>query len=353
MKKTRQWKAIRRLRRLEARSARASNAKRRLAIIESHRSRDHEELNSVAKDELVAPQKFSLKDDDQHRRLIDFLQRLRVAVGSGGPVRVDFRKTEMMYSDGTLLFFSELSRLKEMFPQVHLSCIPSKINRVNQVLQHLGIFGLFGYESAVVPSRPDVVAWRTISSAVYDSDAVGELIEKYGSLKDRSWYLFRSATEAMGNAVRHAYLEDRRDGLPEPTSKKWWMFVREAEGELTVALCDLGIGIPRSLPIKYPTELIHTALATVAGVLRASTRVGKVDANMILAAMEINRTRTGVAGRGKGLTDLRRIVDEVAGGSLVLISNRGRIIYSNGVFSKRGFERSIKGTLVHWTIPLS
>ncbi|WP_155760575.1 hypothetical protein [Stenotrophomonas maltophilia] len=345
--------AIRRLRRLEARRARALIAQCRLAALETRRAYGLEALDSVAVDKLVAPQEFSLKSDDQHRRLVGFLQQLRVAVGSGGTVQVDFRKTEMMFSDGTLLFFSELSRLKEMFPQVRLCCIPSKVNRVNQVLQHLRIFELFGYQSAVVPSRPDVVAWRTISSAVYDSDAVGKLIEKYGSLRERSWYLFRSATEAMGNAVRHAYLEDRRDGLPEPASKKWWMFVREAEGELTVALCDLGIGIPRSLPIKYPTELIHSALATVAGVLRASTRVGKVDANMILAAMEINRTRTGVAGRGKGLTDLRRIVDEVAGGSLVLISNRGRIIYSNGVFSKRGFERSIKGTLVHWTIPLS
>jgi len=284
-----------------------------------------------------------------------FLQDLRDAVSSGDKaVRLDFRKTGMVFSDGTLLFFSELSRLREMYPNAVFLCTPSKSDRVNQVLQHLGIFGLLSYKSSVIPKRADVVTWRTVSSKDFDPNVIGELIDKYASLVgSRGAHMFRSASEAMGNAVRHAYLEPRNDGLPEPAEKKWWMFVREDEDEMSVAICDLGIGIPRSLPLKHPREFIQLALATVSVALKMPTHRGKVDAHMIHAAMEINRTRTNVAGRGKGLTDLRRIVDEVKGGRLILISNRGRLVYSNGVYSKHGYERSIKGTLVLWTIPLN
>lgn len=304
---------------------------------------------------LKVPRQLTLKEDGQHVRMAVFLQELRGAVKAGDKaVRLDFRGTDMVYSDGTLLFYSELSRLRDMYPATVFLCTPSKSGRVNQVLQHLGIFALLSYRSSVIPQRSDVVTWRTASSKHFDSDVIGELIEAYPSLVGpRGGHLFRSASEAMGNAVRHAYLESREDGLPDPAEKKWWMFMREDENEMTVAICDLGIGIPRSLPIKYAEEVIQRAKARVAAAFGMPTRRGKVDAHMIHAAMEIDRTRTNVAGRGKGLTDLRRIVDEVKGGRLVLISNRGRLVYSNGVFSKHGFERSIKGTLVLWTIPLS
>ncbi len=341
--KTRHWKTIRRLRRIESKRRRYG---RRIA------KRLHEYW-LADEHRLSAPVTFGLFGSHQPF-LVEFLANLRCMVGSGSkPVRIDFRKTEMMYTDGTLLFYSELHRLKDMFPSVPFSCTPSKSERVNQVLKHLGLFRLLGYESAVVPSRPDVISWRVVSSAGFDANAVGQLIEKYSSLKGaNAGYLFRSATEAMYNAVRHAYLDRRRDGLPEPSKKEWWMFVQEGDEELTVAICDLGIGIPRSLPKRHLKESIEQAISHIPLVTRIRKSAGKADAEMIHAAMEINRTRTGKAGNGKGLNDLRRIVDEVPGGRMLLLSNRGALIYRNGLFERRGFESSIKGTLVLWNIPL-
>lgn len=344
--KTPQWKTIRRLRRIESRCNRRS-------VREGSKCREHDSLLVELEERVYAPIHLSLNNEHQSA-LASFLEHLRIAVSSGlKVVRLDFRRTEMVFSEGMLLFYSELQRLRDMYPRSVFACSPSKVDRVNQVLQHLGVFALLGYQSAVVPNRPDVITWRALSSAEYEAKAVGELIEMYASLKgERARHLFRSVTEAMGNAVRHAYMEPRKDGLKAPVKKKWWMFVREGSADMTVAICDLGIGIPRSLPIKHPAEFIQAAIAKVSSAVNAPTHRGKADANMIHAAMEINRTRTGVAGRGKGLRDLQRIVDEVPGGRLMIISNRGRLIYSNGVFSRYGYERSIKGTLVLWTIPL-
>ena len=340
---------MKKIRRKKKRNLAQSRERKRLVRLRGARKKSCGVFNSDFVDQIrvLAPQKFAL-EGEYHDNLVKFLASLRDAfLQENKIVTIDFRKTNLVVAGGTLLFFSELQRLKSIFPLVPLHCIPSKDDAVNQTLEHIRIYELCGYKSHVVPTRQDVICWKAASAATVDGSRVGGVIETYSSLSgDLSKHLFRGATEAMLNSMNHAYMEDRRDGLPAPTEKNWWMFCRQTDEDFIVALCDLGIGIPRSLPIKYPLELIENSMMVL------SRGKIKTDARLIQAAMELARTRTNRKGRGLGLHDLKKIVDKVEGGSLHLFSNRGLVSYRNGQFARENFQRSIKGTVVVWKIPL-
>lgn len=295
---------------------------------------------------IEAPLHFQL-ESDHHDLLVDFLARLRKAFKSSHAVCVDFRRVKGVVAGGTLLFFSELHRLRLIYPSHAVRCIPPRDSTVAQVFKHLKIFDVFGHQSRIQPTRPDVVNWRVATSDVIDGSLVGSTLAAYESLEgEKSKLLYRGATEAMNNVVDHAYIEPRKDGLPTPSKKSWWLFCREDEMNAVVAVCDLGIGIPKSLPLVYPEEIVRALLA------RISSGAIPADSAMIEAAMQLSRTRTDVQGRGKGLPDARAIVDAVPGGRLYIFSNKGMLLYSNGSNFRKDFGRSIKGTVVVWVVPI-
>lgn len=295
---------------------------------------------------VEAPKHLQL-EADPHDQVVRFLKRLRKAFKTSSAVCVDFRKLNRVVAGGTLLFFSELHRLRMIYPGHSLRCIPPKDNTVAQVFKHLKIFDVFGFRSNVSPNRSDVVSWRSATSDVIDGSLVGGTLAAYESLQgDKSKLLYRGATEAMNNVVDHAYIADRKDGLPQPSKKSWWLFCREDEENAVVAICDLGIGIPRSLPLVYPDEIVRALLDKISsGKLTA-------DSAMIEAAMQLSRTRTDVEGRGKGLPDARAIVDAVPGGKLYIFSNKGMLLYTGGTYTRKDYELSIKGTVVVWVVPI-
>lgn len=297
---------------------------------------------------VLAPTHLAL-EGKRHDRLAKFLAELRQTYATGtGLVCIDFRRVESMVAGGALLFFCELQRLTEMYPHVILTCKPAKVNVVNQILTHLGIYALCGHTSAVTPERSDVIDWKTASSNTVQGDFVGRIIEESleGELAKQA---FRGASEAMINSVNHAYEAPRHDGLPDPYEKKWWMFCRHDRdsNRLSIAVCDLGIGIPRSLPLKYSEKAVQAAMNLLSFGRRHT------DARLIQAAIEIARTRTNHKGRGLGLHNLKRLVDVSGlGGALYIFSNAGLVHYRGNTFERHNFKRSILATVVVWSIPL-
>ncbi len=83
-------------------------------------------------------------------------------------------------------------------------------------------------------------------------ELLGDLDDRLPSRLQRG--LYDGIVEAMTNANHHAYEQIRDDGLRhEDLQKEWWMFSQVRENRLSVSFCDLGIGIPRSLPLKRKT----------------------------------------------------------------------------------------------------
>lgn len=280
-------------------------------------------------------------------RFVDELRRSFEACSS--QVCIDFSQLTRVVSDGMRLFFSELCSLVSTYPNQRLRCIPSKDDTVNQVLEHLGVYQMLGYRSGVIPSREDVISWKSESSKIVDAEKSGELIQSYDYLVgERSRSMFRATSEAITNAVNHAYDYSHRatEAPAHRRPRQWWMFCREDSDTLTIAVCDRGMGIPVSLPAKFAREQWWRLVS------RFSRDKRHRDAGFIRAAAEMTRTRTDAPNRGKGLSDVIHVADKWSSARVFIHSNRGILVRADGRFTQHEMKQSIRGTLIIWQLPI-
>lgn len=298
--------------------------------------------------QIKAPDVFTVGQEVARRKLLRFITRLRaVSAIDMKWVCINFSGTQKMNADGTLIFFAELSRLRRLMVghRVRIRCIAPRNAKVAQVLKQVGIFKLLEFRKKIEPTFADVIYWRSASGREVDGEKYDSVLGNYeGRIADvLEKKFFRGLTEAMTNCHHHAYIDIRPDGLnalDEP--KEWWMFSQEKEGWLTVVFCDLGIGIPGSLPVKKPSLW-----------QRIKTTFGKnLDAHAIQEAITDSRTRTGKHHRGKGLKQLIDVVSSASGSTVDIFSNRGCFTIKSGEETISQFKDSILGTLIHWSVPI-
>lgn len=175
------------------------------------------------------------------------------------------------------------------------------------------------------------------------TELLGDSITMHPKVRSR---LYRSLTEAMINVGQHAYPQSSVKS--HPVKKRWWLagHVNKRKKELMVTFCDLGVGIPETLPKIYTWERIRSALSLLPG-------IRPNDGQMIEAAMTIGRSRTREEHRGRGLNDLRSLIDQAGSGELYIFSRKGRYRYRAGG-DEEAFNSniSINGTLIKWSVPL-
>ena len=295
---------------------------------------------------IKAPDIFTISSKDNRRSLLHFLDRLReTVVLRKHAVRIDFGSTQKMFADGTLLLYAELSRINRLKGSVVVRCSPPRNNKVAQVLKQVGIFDLVGYRRKIETTDDDVIHWRSAKGREVIGEKFDEVLGHYdGHITEAlSQKLYLGFTEAMTNCHHHAYIGMRPDGLNvahEP--KEWWMFSQEKDGVLTVVFCDLGIGIPGTLPIRNPS--VWQRITKTFG--------SQLDAHAIQEAIGESRTRTGLHHRGKGLKQLVDVIAKVNGGQVNIFSNRGRFTLKSGSESISQFKDNIYGTLITWQVPI-
>ena len=296
---------------------------------------------------IHAPPVFDCDNNKSRSELVDFLASLR-AHFRDTPDRtllIDFSNTQRFISGGTLLFYAELTRLIEYRQQrVKVRCTVPANDRASQVLEQIGVYKLCGHRSHGTPTRHDVVHWRVARGHLVDNTICAPVIESFEGqlatpLVDG---LLGGLAEAMANAVHHAYDSVRDDGLTYQEVKDWWMFSQAKDGYLSVVFCDLGVGIPATIPVKRPW------------LIKQMEAIGFPvnDANCIKEAINEGRSQTGLPGRGHGLGNIIDVVEKVPGGMAVVSSNRGRYDFRNGKASSANFRDSLMGTLIFWQVPL-
>jgi hypothetical protein len=307
---------------------------------------------------LSAPIVFELLHSKNHRFLVDFLNSLRETVlVRRKPVKIDFTETKRMVVCGTLLFYSELCRIKKEIKKPDLlSCSPPKDETVAQVLEHLGIFAMLGCRNSVTPERTDVINWKIASGENTDATDVGKILESQSKLPvSKSKKLYRGVSEAMTNVSQHAYLNLQDDEIEFSENKGWWMFCREEDDHIFVAICDLGVGIPVTLPKTIEKDQEESILQKILQKLFGS-KSKYSDGELIQAAIEVKRSRTKKRYRGKGLLDMIKAI-ETTDGRLAILSNKGGYLYnvSGNTPSEnvKNYKDSIKGTLILWSLPLN
>ena len=296
---------------------------------------------------MHAPEVFDIRHPIARRELTSFLSRLRrCALVEARNVRIDFVATKLMMPAGTLLFASEIDRINLLAGARRVSCTAPINVVVAQVLKHVGIFEMLGRRGGPEITADNVKYWRVDSGQVVDGQQLYQAMDGYKDLwpNPEQTALYRGLCEAATNCRHHAYDGERGDGLANVG--KWWMFSQVKEGLLYMAFCDLGIGIPRSLELDR-----HRLRQHVMGWL-TSAGLYATDGNIIKGAMAIGKTRTGKTNRGKGLFDMRSVLDRL-GGKMQIHSGRGVYDYD----AKDGEEQCsdlmpILGTLIVWQIPL-
>jgi len=196
-------------------------------------------------------------------------------------------------------------------------------------------------------------------------EIIGEVLSGSARISGTPAYnsLARALSEAMHNAVQHAYENMDEIRYPLADHCRWWLagYRHPKTREVGFIFYDQGMTIPAGLPKKW-NEAISAFLSRVA------VSVGRYDQSfdgqLIEFAMEIGRTVTNRAGRGWGLSEMRALVggpyteaqkvSEIVGegkGSLHILSRRGSYLYTSDRGGVVGaLEEIFPGTLVVWRL---
>ena len=248
-----------------------------------------------------------------------------------------------------LLFVSELDRIKRILKDNFDIGIENATNKiVNQTLHQVGVYKICN----VAKGDTDFDAFA--ASVRHWRYATGERVNEQTSkafetiegrlTPELAKGMWKSVSEAVVNSVEHAYVEARGVDGPRMGHSRWWMFSQEKDDKLTVAVCDLGIGIPRSLPLNWQASMLQKLRDTFSG--------EGSDSRSIRAALEVGATSTSASHRGKGLPQIWNTLRNVKGASISIMSNYGSLTWNgdDGEEFAHEHDTSIAGTLIIWTV---
>ena len=225
-------------------------------------------------------------------------------------------------------------------------------SEVRGLLTDMGLFPMLDFPRQRALKRARATDWvfmPVISDSLVDMKkfrALRESIEseiKGPMSMSARHYWFIGLSEAVTNAVQHAYEEKQR--------KQWWASAsyNKATRELQILCYDRGMTIPKTLPLSGIWEQVRGFMSFVG--LSEST-----DCDLIEGALRTRRTATKESHRGRGLPQLMNFIDEVDKGSLAIYSRKGKVLYSKSSTGGKGeyrgelLKKQIEGTLIEWSV---
>jgi hypothetical protein len=294
---------------------------------------------------ILAPRVFEVFNDSHRNAVVEFVHRIKNALALGRKVKLSFAETKLLSSGGTLLFIANIEKLIARFPgQISTSYPADEV--VEQMFQHLGLLQKLGLTPRRSITAERVKYWHYIFGTDTALEPLEGLFNVLGDqLGDETAAgLFDSVSEAITNAVHHAYVDIPLDKLKE--EPRWWLFAQLKDNVLEIAICDLGKGVPASIQEK--PELLDL----LPGLLRALR--GKASSGLIEIAVESSRSRTKLPHRGKGLPDMLSFSKRERVGLFLIVSDNGVFLYSSQRQSEhaKDFVGGIGGTVIVWQIPI-
>jgi|SRR6056297_73099 len=269
---------------------------------------------------------------------------------------VAFDELQAISSSAALLLTAELSKWDDAVRNRLIPRLDSWDKEVLARFLSLGFFDLFPNSKIKKASQPEKSGVKFVqylkgnkNSKDYKrlkaelSKCAGQQIEKWAFLQG-------GLDEAITNVGHHAYPDSCKIDLND---QNWYMTgaYDPASKELKIVFCDQGIGIPASLPNSKIWEHVVSFLSKITQNQQIS------DRQLIRAAMEARRSRTGQSDRGKGLPDMKEFIRQRNAGYLTIMSGHGMYKYtvSGGEESSRTdkLDPPILGTLIIWKVELS
>lgn len=305
---------------------------------------------------LVVPQYVDYYNKKKYDVISVFLNQVRdCAINGQRRIYLDFSSTTLISAAAMLSLLAEVDVITKKSPHgiKAISFNHPKEPKIESVLKQVGFYDLLKKEKRETPEYDDVTFWKYTSGACSEPILAKSMIEEIKNELERkaSRKLYRGFVEAMSNSVEHAYEYDSEHCEKDQTAK-WWTFAGINGSDLVVVICDKGVGIPKTLPITQGA----TSLASLFRKLGFNPHKVK-DSTFIKVASGLTKTSTGKKNRGKGLTDIKSVIDSIGSGMLSIFSNQGRYIYKGDKGAVKEImhdhKHSVSGTIIEWTIPLT
>ena len=293
---------------------------------------------------FTMPERILLGKQPDRDILLDKVRKLHRAANDGKNIWLDFSATQKVYTHGMLYFYAEISNMQNLYPKFRIRCNESRNTKVNHVLDQIGLFALCKHGFTPQREYEDVVHWRAVKGIKVIGKAFDSIVDPDLDLPDLpdDLDIFGACVEATKNAFIHAYIEERQLSAVANDQTAWWMFSQIKDGKITVAICDLGIGIPGNLPKTNENMFMKVRKAIK----------GTIDAHLIENAILTPSSRTRKGYRGNGLKKIAKIAMDDSRASLVIHSGRGYVEIMKGHWNKTNFTQKFPGTLVAWKLPL-
>lgn len=297
---------------------------------------------------IEVPQKLSLISN--YNETIDFLRNVHNSVfNDGNNLLLNFSNCTEITPESCVIIAAEIDRCLRKRPRSINGNYPNN-DAAYATLKALGFFRLLNIRSerpiSVVPVDPDLQIVGLVSGKGKKESITEGILDLFVSMpkfqEGRQLFgfkVFRALTEAMGNVIEHAYPADYHDQYD--CVRSWWRAGFRQSNKITVVLYDQGKGIPHTLPSTWPDALKAVAQGKLA----------PNDSTMIKYAMELNRSSASQQGRGKGLHDIKMLIDFIGAGQLHIFSYKGHYYYSplDGENCKDE-STTLPGTLIVWTV---
>jgi len=313
---------------------------------------------------IIAPVFLDLSKLQNHDLMVQFVDNIKAEAKKGtaqkvAQVHLCFRETRVITSSGGLWLLANLERLRAESPFVKYSITRPPATRLNDndnnrypivdsVMNKIGIYTALGKQKREMRQLPLVDCWEATRGSQVASAKVGELLEKVTLTTGQDHKaLYRPLVEAMSNSVEHAYRSDLY--LKEQPAIKWWCFATILNNKLITLVCDLGLGISKTMP-KTQSKTFFTNIVDLIG------HALKSDSDFIRASLQLKKSATKLDYRGKGGPDLQSIIEKIPNAKLSVYSNRGSYSYTNRGKAKPetwfDHKLSINGTIVECSIDL-
>lgn len=282
-----------------------------------------------------------------------FFNQLRAAaMTSTIPVRLRLEDCQKITPPAMLLMLAEVNRARMLRGRDAVTGTYPKDTVLLRRMCHTGFFDLLQIRSPIRTDRTfpmEYIKFKTGSKLKAESarELRNSLLGDGITMRVRARkQLQRGVTEAMLNALQHAYPDTKlRDAS---VRDRWWLtgHYHKPTGNLSIMFCDLGVGIPHTLPRKHTIEHLRQLASLLPG-------IKPDDGAMIYAGMKVGRSSTRQGHRGKGLNDLRQFIDQAGSGELRIFSRRGEYWYTSPAKEEyRTNGHTVQGTLIVWTVPL-
>ena len=336
-----------------------STRKKASLVAKRHSKRKNRRVEKV-----IAPNQICIYKKQNQIKMMLFLEDLerKVKQAKDNSVCICFRDSGAITAGACILLLATIDRLKSQYPEVKYTVtypplVPYKdqgnngVPVVSSVLSQVGFFTLLGVGSPKYRKLNTVDCWKVASGESVESVLLGEMLKSLPEDIEKKGDLYRPALEAMCNSVEHGYdqafcNDNKKD------YKKWWCLSAVIDGHLVVIVCDLGVGIPYTLP-RTQSESMFKRLSSKIG------RAFKSDSDYVHASLFVKKTRTAAEHRGKGGQDLRTIVERTPNSTLQVHSNRGAYTFRTSADTNKSQEKiydndmSIGGTVTGWSIKLT